>query len=37
MKKKIFMIVAIACMAFSAPTSAFADGEPEQVDFEVSI
>ena len=37
MKKKIFMIVAIACMAFSAPTSAFADGELEQVDLEVSI
>ncbi len=37
MKKKIFMIVAIACMAFSAPTSAFADGEPEQVDLQVSF
>ena len=37
MKKKIFMIVAIACMAFSAPTSAFADGELEQVDLQVSI
>ena len=37
MKKKIFMIAAILCMAFSAPTSAFADGEPEQVDLEVSI
>ena len=36
MKKKIFMIVAIACMAFSAPTSAFADGEPEQIDLQVS-
>ena len=37
MKKKILSIVAIACMAFSAPTSAFADGEPEQVDLQVSI
>ena len=34
MNKKIFMIVAIACMAFSAPTSVFADGELEQVDLE---
>ena len=33
MKKKIFMIVAIACMAFSAPMSALADGEPEQNAF----
>ena len=37
MKKKILMIAAILCMAFSAPTSVFADGEPEQVDLEVSI
>ena len=37
MKKKIFMIVSIACMAFSAPTLAFADGDPEQVDLQVSI
>lgn len=37
MKKKILSIVAIACMAFSAPTSVFADGEPEQVDLQVSI
>lgn len=37
MKKKILMIAAILCMAFSAPTSVFADGEPEQVDFQVSI
>ena len=37
MKNKIFIIVAIACMAFSAPTSALADGELEQVDLEVSI
>ncbi|MDY6248608.1 MAG: hypothetical protein SPL55_04145, partial [Prevotella sp.] len=37
MKKKFLTIVAIACMAFSAPTSALADGEPEQVDLEVSI
>ena len=37
MKKKLLTIVAIACMAFSAPTSAFADGDPEQVDLEVSI
>ena len=34
MKKKIFMIVAIACMAFSAPTSVFADGEPKQIDLQ---
>ena len=37
MKKKILSIVAIACMAFSAPVSVFADGEPEQVDLQVSI
>ena len=37
MKKKILTIVAIACMAFFAPVSAFADGEPEQVDLEVSV
>ncbi|MBR6445555.1 MAG: hypothetical protein IKS94_03870 [Prevotella sp.] len=37
MKKKILTIVAIACMAFFAPVSAFADGEPEQVDLEVTI
>ena len=37
MKKKILTIVAIACMAFSAPTPAFADEELEQVDLEVSI
>lgn len=37
MKKEILTIVAIACMAFSAPVSAFADGEPEQVDLQVSI
>ena len=37
MKKNVLTIVAIVCMAFSAPTSAFADGELEQVDLEVSI
>ena len=37
MKKKILTIVAIACMAFSAPVSAFADGGLEQIDLEVSI
>ena len=37
MKKKILTIVAILCMAFSAPVSAFADGEPEQIDLHVSI
>ena len=37
MKKKILTIAAIACMAFSAPVSVFADGEPEQVDLQVSI
>ena len=37
MKKKFLTIVAILCMAFSAPTSALADGELEQVDLEVSI
>ena len=37
MKKNVLTIVAIACMAFSAPTSAFADGELEQVDLEVTI
>ena len=37
MKKKILMIAAILCMAFSAPTSAFAEGEPEQIDLQVSI
>ena len=37
MKKNVLTIVAIACMAFSTPVSAFADGEPEQVDLQVSI
>ena len=37
MKKNFLMIVAIACMAFSAPVSALADGGPEQVDLQVSI
>ena len=37
MKKKFLTIVAIACMAFSAPVSALADGEPEQIDLQVSI
>ena len=37
MKKKVLTIAAILCMAFSAPMSALADGEPEQVDLEVSI
>ena len=37
MKKSIFVIVAILCMAFSAPMTAFADGEPEQIDLQVSI
>ena len=37
MKKKVLTIAAILCMAFSAPTSAFADGEPEQVELQVSI
>ena len=37
MKKKVLTIAAILCMAFSAPTSAFADGELEQIDLEVSI
>lgn len=37
MKKKILMIAAILCMAFSAPMSVLADGEPEQVDLQVSI
>ena len=37
MKKNVLTIVAIACMAFSAPTSAFADGDFEQVDLQVSI
>ena len=36
MKKKVLTIVAILCMAFSAPTSVFADGELEQVDLQVS-
>lgn len=36
MKKKILMIAAILCMAFSAPVSAFVDGEPEQIDLQVS-
>ena len=36
MKKKVLTIAAILCMAFSAPTSAFADGEPEQIDLQVS-
>ena len=34
MKKKILMIAAILCMAFSAPTSVFADGESEQIDLQ---
>ena len=37
MKKKVLTIAAILCMAFSAPMSALADGELEQVDLEVSI
>ena len=37
MKKNVLTIAAILCMAFSAPTSAFADGEPEQIDLQVSI
>ena len=37
MKKNFLMMIAIACMAFSAPVSVFADGEPEQVDLQVSI
>ena len=37
MKKKVLTIAAILCMAFSAPTSALADGELEQVDLQVSI
>ena len=30
------MIAAILCMAFSAPVSAFVEGEPEQIDLQVS-
>ena len=37
MKKNVLTIAAILCMAFSAPTSAFADGDLEQVDLQVSI
>ena len=37
MKKKILTIAAILCMAFSAPTLVLADGEPEQIDLQVSI
>ena len=37
MKKKVLTIAAILCMAFSAPVSVLADGEPEQVDLEVAI
>ena len=35
MKKTYLMIVAIACMAFAVP--AYADGDGEQVDLEVTI
>ena len=37
MKKSIFAITAILCMAFAAPATALADGEPEQIDLQVSI
>ena len=37
MKKKILMIAAILCMAFAAPITAFAEGEPEQIDLQISI
>ena len=37
MKTNVLTIIAILCMAFSAPTSAFAEGEPEQIDLQISI
>ena len=37
MKKNVLTIAAILCMAFSAPMSALADGEPEQVDYKMFL
>ena len=35
--KKVLIIVAIFCVAVAAPITAFADGESEQIDLQVSI